>query len=69
MPPLRSVRDAQQACLTALLPCCVLKICFAADWDPSETEPTNSQLWVDTWDDDSTGDDFTKQLRQELERK
>jgi len=38
-------------------------------WDESATDPADARLWVDTWDDDDTGDDFTAKLRQELASK
>ncbi|KAL7417217.1 DSS1/SEM1 family-domain-containing protein [Mrakia frigida] len=54
------------------------------DWDPSEsslahlssastsaaadTAPTTSNLWEDNWDDDDVEEEFSKQLRAELEK-
>ena len=30
--------------------------------------PEDAQQWEEDWDDDTTGDDFAKQLRSELEK-
>ncbi|CED84446.1 Uncharacterized conserved protein [Phaffia rhodozyma] len=53
------------------------------DWNPSETSlahlmsttgssdsapTTTSNLWEDNWDDDDVEEDFSKQLRAELEK-
>ena len=35
------------------------------DWRPEDTEVANSSghLWEESWDDDDTSDDFSKQLK------
>lgn len=45
-----------------------LKTSFTADWPAEETEAANSgettkHLWEESWDDDDTSDDFSKQLK------
>nr|QGW56754.1 26S proteasome complex subunit SEM1-like protein [Halichondria panicea] len=40
----------------------------AEDWDEREEDGTDKQLWEDNWDDDNVEDDFSCQLRAELER-
>jgi 26 proteasome complex subunit DSS1 len=40
------------------------------DWNESEKDVENEQnLWEDNWDDDNVEDDFTLQLRAELEKR
>lgn len=39
-----------------------------ADWTKADEDPVDNQLWEDEWDDDDTADDFSKQLRAELEK-
>jgi hypothetical protein len=39
-----------------------------ADWSEREEVPLNAKQWEDDWDDDSVADDFSKQLRAELEK-
>lgn len=43
----------------------------AEDWNESakESEETEKNLWEDNWDDDNIEDDFTIQLRNELEKR
>eukprot|EP00607_Mallomonas_marina_P009468 CAMPEP_0182420422 /NCGR_PEP_ID=MMETSP1167-20130531/5216_1 /TAXON_ID=2988 /ORGANISM="Mallomonas Sp, Strain CCMP3275" /LENGTH=69 /DNA_ID=CAMNT_0024596349 /DNA_START=117 /DNA_END=326 /DNA_ORIENTATION=- len=38
-----------------------------ANWEDVEVGTEDSQLWQDNWDDDDTNDDFTQQLRQQIE--
>lgn len=38
------------------------------DWKKEDTEATELQVWEDNWDDDKIEDDFSKQLRAELEK-
>ncbi|EWC48362.1 putative 26S proteasome complex subunit sem-1 [Drechslerella stenobrocha 248] len=44
----------------------------AEEWEEDETEvPPGSgkpNLWEESWDDDDTSDDFSKQLREELKK-
>lgn len=40
----------------------------AEDWEEGEEDQTDKQLWEDDWDDDNIEDDFSVQLRAELER-
>ncbi|KAL0954581.1 hypothetical protein HGRIS_003541 [Hohenbuehelia grisea] len=50
----------------------------AADWDDSQThlaqlggsadQPGGDKLWEDNWDDDDIEDEFSVQLRHELEK-
>jgi hypothetical protein len=44
---------------------CVLR---AAAWGKDQEDPEDGQLWEDNWEDDDVGDDFSTQLRQELEK-
>lgn len=39
-----------------------------AEWDDEEEARENIQQWEDDWDDDDVGDDFTAQLRAELDK-
>ena len=39
-----------------------------ADWGEREQEPEVVQQWEDDWDDDDVNDDFSLQLRAELEK-
>ncbi len=40
------------------------------DWNETEKDVENEQnLWEDNWDDDNVEDDFTLQLRAELEKR
>nr|QBM06237.1 26s proteasome complex subunit DSS1 [Brachionus koreanus] len=43
----------------------------AEDWNEAakESEDTEANLWEDNWDDDNIEDDFTIQLRNELEKR
>ena len=38
-----------------------------ADWGPEDTEVASgsAHLWEESWDDDDTSDDFSKQLKYE----
>lgn len=40
------------------------------DWPPEESEMpgTNAHLWEESWDDDDTNEDFSKQLKEELKK-
>merc|ERR1712226_660272 len=40
----------------------------AEDWAGDEEEADDVNVWEDNWDDDNVGDDFSKQLRAELEK-
>ncbi|KAF2428802.1 hypothetical protein EJ08DRAFT_735377 [Tothia fuscella] len=42
----------------------------AEDWAEEDTElPSGNQhLWEESWDDDETNDDFSKQLKEELKK-
>lgn len=37
-------------------------------WEAHDEEPEDAQQWQDNWDDDDIEDNFTKNLRAELER-
>jgi 26 proteasome complex subunit DSS1 len=39
-----------------------------AEWQAKDEDSADKQLWEDEWDDDDISDDFSKQLRAELER-
>jgi 26 proteasome complex subunit DSS1 len=41
---------------------------YHLDWEEN-TEDVELELWEDDWDDDIVDDDFSKQLRMELEKK
>ncbi|KAG2235701.1 26S proteasome complex subunit DSS1 [Thamnidium elegans] len=42
---------------------------FAAeDWGENEEDQNDAHFWEDNWDDDDVEDDFSKQLRAELEK-
>lgn len=38
------------------------------DWDETGEDQEDKQLWEDNWDDDNVEDEFSCQLRAELER-
>ncbi|XP_003383908.1 PREDICTED: 26S proteasome complex subunit DSS1-like [Amphimedon queenslandica] len=38
------------------------------EWGEDEEERADKQLWEDNWDDDNVEDNFSVQLRAELER-
>ncbi|CAF9930492.1 MAG: hypothetical protein GOMPHAMPRED_005673 [Gomphillus americanus] len=40
------------------------------DWGPEDTEVASgsAHLWEESWDDDDTSDDFSKQLKEELDK-
>ncbi|XP_055860845.1 26S proteasome complex subunit SEM1-like [Biomphalaria glabrata] len=40
----------------------------AEDWTGEDEEPDDINVWEDNWDDDNIDDDFSKQLRAELEK-
>ncbi|KAJ2163184.1 hypothetical protein GGF46_000114 [Coemansia sp. RSA 552] len=40
----------------------------AEDWAASDEDQEDVTLWNDNWDDDDLEDDFSKQLRVELEK-
>ncbi|XP_033624387.1 26S proteasome complex subunit SEM1-like [Asterias rubens] len=40
----------------------------AEDWGEDAEDPTDSNVWEDNWDDDNVEDNFSKQLRAELEK-
>ncbi|KAI9314394.1 DSS1/SEM1 family-domain-containing protein [Dichotomocladium elegans] len=42
---------------------------FAAeDWNEADEDLDDSHFWEDNWDDDDVEDDFSKQLRAELQK-
>ncbi|XP_041372034.1 26S proteasome complex subunit SEM1-like [Gigantopelta aegis] len=41
----------------------------AEDWTGAEEDADDDKVWEDNWDDDNIEDDFSKQLRAELEKK
>ncbi|OMJ26505.1 26S proteasome complex subunit DSS1 [Smittium culicis] len=40
----------------------------AEDWSEDEKDKEDLNLWEEDWDDDDLEDDFSKQLRAELEK-
>ncbi|KAJ1549418.1 hypothetical protein HK405_003742 [Cladochytrium tenue] len=38
------------------------------DWDPTEEDTFDAEMWVDDWDTDEIQDDFTRHLRAELSK-
>lgn len=39
------------------------------NWSQEETEaPNNTNLWEESWDDDDTAEDFSAQLKEEIEK-
>jgi len=40
----------------------------AEDWAKEEEDPSDVNVWEDNWDDDNVEDDFSQQLRAELEK-
>ncbi|KAJ2625851.1 hypothetical protein GGI25_000279 [Coemansia spiralis] len=38
------------------------------DWNQDDEDKDDAALWDDNWDDDDLEDDFSKQLRVELEK-
>jgi len=39
----------------------------AEDWDAREEDSDDINVWEDNWDDDNIEDDFSKQLKAELD--
>jgi len=39
----------------------------AEEWDAKQEDQTDVNVWEDNWDDDAIEDDFSVQLRSELE--
>ena len=46
-----------------------MKFCayFLTEWDAKQEDQTDVNVWEDNWDDDAIEDDFSVQLRSELE--
>jgi len=44
-----------------------LYVIMFAEWDDKEEGKESLQQWEDDWDDDDVNDDFSLQLRKELE--
>lgn len=42
--------------------------CFAADWREEDEDPAKAELWEADWDDTSVSDNFSQQLRAELQK-
>ncbi|PVD35724.1 hypothetical protein C0Q70_02687 [Pomacea canaliculata] len=40
----------------------------AEDWGEEDEDSADVNVWEDNWDDDNIEDDFSKQLRAELEK-
>ncbi|XP_071495939.1 26S proteasome complex subunit SEM1-like [Diadema setosum] len=40
----------------------------AEEWKRDEEDPSDNNVWEDNWDDDNVEDDFSVQLRAELEQ-
>ena len=40
----------------------------AAEWTSEEEDKEDIQQWEEDWDDNDVSDDFTRQLRAELEK-
>ena len=40
---------------------------FHSEWDSKQEDQTDVNVWEDNWDDDAIEDDFSIQLRSELE--
>ncbi|XP_065919389.1 26S proteasome complex subunit SEM1-like [Dysidea avara] len=38
------------------------------DWTTADEDAEDTQMWEDNWDDDNVEDDFSMQLRAELEK-
>jgi 26 proteasome complex subunit DSS1 len=45
----------------------LLTFLYYAEWDDKEEGNEAVQQWEDDWDDDDVNDDFSLQLRKELE--
>ncbi|KAI9501835.1 hypothetical protein BX070DRAFT_236118 [Coemansia spiralis] len=41
---------------------------YNLDWNQDDEDKDDAALWDDNWDDDDLEDDFSKQLRVELEK-
>ena len=41
---------------------------YRADWDDSQTLPSNPALWEADWDDTSGNDNFAAQLKEQLQK-
>ncbi|RDD37296.1 26S proteasome complex subunit DSS1 [Trichoplax sp. H2] len=40
----------------------------AEEWDENDEDEEDEHVWEDSWDDDNIEDDFSNQLRAELEK-
>jgi len=40
----------------------------AEDWGADDEDQADTHVWEDNWDDDNVEDDFSQQLRAELEK-
>ncbi|KAF6017117.1 hypothetical protein EB796_024568 [Bugula neritina] len=40
----------------------------AEDWGKDQEDDSDKKIWEDNWDDDNVEDDFTLQLRHELQQ-
>ncbi|CAG0888614.1 unnamed protein product [Darwinula stevensoni] len=41
----------------------------AEDWTEKDEDEEDLNVWEDNWDDDNVEDDFSQQLKEELEKK
>ncbi|KAJ3328766.1 hypothetical protein HDU76_009327 [Blyttiomyces sp. JEL0837] len=37
-------------------------------WDVAEEDPYDAEMWIEDWDNDDVNDEFTIQLRAELQK-
>lgn len=44
-----------------------LSLCSSLDWTARDEDPSDVNVWEDNWDDDNVEDDFSEQLKSELE--
>ena len=42
-------------------------LCCIQDWTNRDEDPSDVNVWEDNWDDDNVEDDFSVQLKSELE--
>jgi len=43
-------------------------VVLVLEWNGKEEDEEDINVWEDNWDDDNVEDDFSKQLRVELEK-
>ena len=58
-------RISERLYLIPFFPCTLMLTLLVPDWGPEDAEVPggNTHLWEESWDDDDTSEDFSKQLK------